>query len=258
MQRNHRTRGPRKGKKKRPPRSSSSVPGRGRRGTHTIVRSVERICPDEMEVVLTYPQTFALTVAGVVLAKRFTPNAAYDVDPNLGSTSTPGFAEWAALYTFYRVTGYRVVSEVRTLETFPVSVFSINTNIDPGTSGSNYQNYATEPYCKWKVIGPASGANGCRFVHNVDCAKLLGSESIEQADSLRAVTSANPADLLWYGIGVQSTTGSNLTAGTYVTMFIEMRVRFYARRDTLLSFLAPAVEKLNTERLLNKALEKKP
>lgn len=227
------------------------VPGVERKGKHSIIRSPNQVCPDEMETVLTYPSLFILSAgAATFVARRWTPNAAYDVDPTLGSTSTPGFAEWSALYTYYRVTGYEVILDMSNLETFPIAVFSCNTNTDLGTGGSSYYSYATNPYCKHVMLSGKGGIDKLRIRHKIDCAALLGSEALEQADSLRAPTGAVPADLLWYNLGLYGT--ANLTNGVYCSLQIKMRVRFYGRKENLTTFLSPTLSSIEAERQTEK------
>jgi len=215
---------------------------RGKKGiwndqSHTVVRARQLVAPDEMDVSLKYPiGGTLLNAAGTLKAQRWTPNAAYDVDPVLGSTSTPGFAEWATLYTYYRVVSYSVSIVIVNLETFPISVFSINSNIDPGTTGGSWRDYQAEPYCKYGVVAGSSGINKIRFFHKISCSKLLGSASVQQADSMRSLVTGVPADLLYYGIGLFAVTGANMTNGVYYQGNIQMNIKFYARVNVLTSF----------------------
>jgi len=219
----------------------------------TVVRTVNQVTPDEVDVILTYPAAATLlNAAGTLKAQRWTPNAAYDVDPVLGSTSTPGFAEWAALYTYYRVVSYSIDAEVANLEAFPITVYSINSNVDPHTIGSGYIDYQTQPYSKVAIVGAVSGKGTVRFKHNVSVSKLLGSNAVDTADSLRSLTNAVPADLVYYAIGLFSVTGANMANGVMYQVNIKMNVKFYGRQNLLTSFL-PTRAEFDKVRNFNKA-----
>jgi len=202
---------------------------------HTVIRSPERVMPDEMDVVLGYPIAGQLAAAVTTIAKVWTPNAPYDVDPVLGSTSTPGFAEWATLYTYYRVFKYRVELEMCNLDTTPTSVYFVHVNENPGTVGTSYLDYAAQAYCSHDMVGNSTGFNKLRYRKTINCAKLLGSVSIETADSTRSLTNAVPADLLFFAIGLRSPASTNLTNGCVYSGFIFMTIRFYGRQNILTS-----------------------
>jgi len=197
----------------------------------TVVRTLDQVCPDEVDVILTYPAAGTLHNASLTVSQRWTPNAAYDVDPTLGSTSTPGFSEWAAMYTYYRVVSYDVDMMVSNLEAFPLIVYSINTNEDPHLLGTGFIDYQTQPFSKTAIIGSLTGAANARFHHHVPCAKLLGSNAVDTADSLRAVTTGVPADLLWYGLGIQAPPGSLCNNGVLFNLKIRMNIKFYGRQN---------------------------
>jgi len=202
---------------------------------HTVVRSPEKVMPDEMDVVLGYPLGGQLAAAATTIAKVWTPNAAWDVDPVLGSTSTPGFAEWATLYTYYRVFKYKIELEMCNLDTTPTSVYFVHTNENPGTVGTSYLDYAAQAYCSHNMVGNSTGFNKLRYRKTINCAKLLGSAALETADSLRSLTNAVPSDLLFFGIGLRSPASTNLTNGCVYSGYIFMTIRFYGRQNILTS-----------------------
>lgn len=210
---------------------------------HSIVHIRQNLMPDEVDVPLVYVATRYMsmaTTAGAIV--RWQPNAAYDVDPLLGSTSTSGFAEWAAFYTYYRVTAYQVVYEVANAEAFDIYVFFLNTNTDPGTNITNIAQFSTHPYCRRTICAAISGGRTIvKDRQRLTVAKILGSQAVQQADSLRSLTNGVPADLIWTGVGCEAT-GSNLftTAGVNVLVSIKMFVKFYGRVEGLSSLLERA------------------
>jgi len=221
---------------------------------HSAVTSIQDMSPDEMDVTLGYPILGQIADATTFhSAKRWQPNAAYDVDPLLGSTSTPGFSEWASLYSYYRVYSYEVDVQVTNLDAQPYGLYFLNTNTDPGLSGTDYFDYASGPYCKRSMLSIAGG--GSDTIHHkmtVNCAKVLGSIAIETSDSTRAVVTSVPADLLFTGIGVRSATATNMVSGVVFNGVIRMKIRFYGRQN-LLTTLSPQAKLFEEERLRRKA-----
>lgn len=190
---------------------------------------------DSLLVKLRYPLRGTLATVGTVIAKRYTPNAAYDVDPVLGSTSTPGFAEYAALYTYYRVEKFRVQVTMSNLDNLSVSLYTTASNTDPGTAGTNYYDFAQSAFGRTFELAPFYSGRGTVTVRqSVSVPKLLGMTTA-QADSFRSVTTSIPTDLVYWGFGIYSNAGTNFANGVGYSGYIEMFVRFYSRQDQLLS-----------------------
>jgi hypothetical protein len=219
-------------------------------GRTVVVRPVESA--DSMIVRLRYPIRGTLAAVSTVIAKRWQPNGAYDVDPVLGSTSTPGFAEYAALYTYYRVTSFKVHAKFSNLDNLPYALYSVVSNTDPGTAGTNYYDFAQSAFGRTYELAPFySGAGSTTHRQHINISKLVGMP-IKQADSFRSVTTAIPADLVFWGVGLYSISGSNFLNGVAYDGYIEMRVKFYARQDQLLSFLKPTPVESEAQRQIFK------
>jgi len=118
------------------------------RGAHTTVsRPVG--APDRMAVKLRFPfEVVVNNAASTRVSRRWHTNALYDVDPVFLSTTIPWFTEYSAMYAYNRVLSYRVQISLSNLEVFPVSVYFVHLNTDPGTGGVNFVNYANGPYGK--------------------------------------------------------------------------------------------------------------
>jgi len=197
---------------------------------------------DSLDVRLRYPIRGTLATVGTVISKRWQPNAAYDVDPVLGSTSTPGFAEYAALYTYYRVHKYRVHMTFSNLDNLGISLYSTHSNTDPGTAGTNYVSYAQSAFGKTFELAPFySGRGTVTLDQTVQVHQVLGM-SVAQADSFRSVTTSVPSDIVYWGFGIYSNAGANFANGVSYTGYIEMDVRFYSRHDQLLSLMKSGAE----------------
>lgn len=237
-----RGKGGRRGKRRGGRRGKGRIPG---------ARMPGKTMPSYIKVKLRWPLIAPGVGSGAaVAAKRYTPNNAYDVDPSLGSTSTPGFSEWAAFYTYYRVMSYRVDVTAENLDTIAANWYIYHTNTDPGTTGTSSPSYAQTFLGATRALGFSTGEGKARYTKSVSVSKILGMP-IGTADSFRSLVSAGPADLVYFGFGVYSDSGANFTSGITITGWIEMDVRFYGSKDLLTTFKAdPAVQE--AERLFYK------
>lgn len=183
--------------------------GMQRGGHFPLMKSVSTtsgqrpVIPPEMDVMLSFQVNKTITnAAGTTAMVRYTVNGAYDVDPVLGSTSTPGFAEWATLYTYYRVvkSGYKI--EICNNEAFPVRVYSLFQNTDPGTVG-NLQ-FPGNPLAKSFLLSAKGGQDRTVLRDTQQTAVITGARGVEFEDNYRAAVTANPVDLTWMGIGGNS------------------------------------------------------
>ena len=207
--------------------------------------------PDSFRVKLRYPIQNTLTVVGTVIAKRWTPNAAYDVDPVLGSTSTPGFAEWSGLYTYYRVVKYKVHMNFVNLDNLGVALFTYNTNVDPGTAGSSGAQYAQSTFGRTYDLAPFYSGGGKVVLNQTLSVKRILGMPVMQADSFRSLTTSTPSDLVYFGFTILSSSGVNFTNGIQYSGYIEMDTIFFARKELLTSFF-PSREDWEAQRIFFK------
>jgi len=184
------------------------------------------IIPPETDVLLSFQVNKLITnAAGTTAMVRFQPNAAYDVDPILGSTNTPGFAEWATLYAYYRVVkvGYKI--EICNNEAFPVRSYALFQNTDPGTVG-NLQ-FPGNPMAKSYLLSAKGGMDRTTLTDTKQVATIVGARGVETEDNYRAAVTGNPLDLIYLGIGGNSIGISFLPNGITCSGVIKMWVRFY-------------------------------
>lgn len=201
--------------------------------TRSTTLSRPLIAPDELDVRLQFRKYGTMTNGAAPIASVvFNPNAAYDVDPTLGSTETYGFDEYAALYSYYRVVGYSYDVTLTSNSGYPLMTYVMNSNITlPGTS---YSLYSTNPYCHSQLIAPLSGAPSTkRFRGYVPISKLAGTPSVESADSFRSLTTGNPADLVWLTIAGEALITTDFINALSYDVKIIMDVRFYSREVDL-------------------------
>lgn len=211
------------------PRSKGHFPSAGNRsGTATYTR----VAPDELDVKLLY-RDFRTVTNGLspIAAKAFHTNAAYDVDPALGSTETYGFDEYAALYSYYRVISYEYEITVVNPTSYVMMAYVLNTNVDPTLSGSRFDLYSTNPHCQSKLITYIS-PNTHTFRGRHQIAQIVGTPSIEMADSFRSVTTGVPSDLTWITVAAECLSPAADISFSY-DLKLTMRTRFYGREVDL-------------------------
>lgn len=221
--------------------------GRGglpKRVNHIVRFVPQNVYPDEMDVILDYPAGFVMVDAGSQhIAKRFQVNCPYDVDPTLGSTSTPGFAEWASFYSYSRTVKAQITCHTSNLCTNPIGVFLINSNSDPGTAGTNYFDMACFPNNKHAVLSlQGGGKDTVTFSQSYSLSKITGSSVVETDDNFASLNNTVPANKVWFGVGGLSLTANNITPGVAVLVYIRMWIRFYERVNTLTSFSKESFE----------------
>jgi len=166
-----------------------------------------------------------LTGAGPTAA-RFTVNAAYDVDPILGSTNTTYFAELAALYNRCLVIAYEYHLIVTTADTAPITLYVINTNLDPGAVSTNYHQYAMNPNSTVRGIQPGCPPVVIRGRHTV--ASIVGRQ-IEQDTSFQSLTNTTPANVIFLGMGALGAIAA-MTTGIGIELRVTLQVRFFERK----------------------------
>lgn len=184
------------------------------------------IVPSRLDTRLRSTFIFTLT-GGTTVTRRYNPNSAYTPEVGGATGTTPGYSELAALYGFYRVMGHQYKAICTNLEAFPVSIVAINSNNDPTTSAGVVQ--ANNDLCTTKVLSSKGGMDRATLSGRFTVARILGSRSVEQADTYRSLINGNPADVTWLGLGAQSGTGTSLTLGVVVVLELVQFVSFYDR-----------------------------
>jgi len=192
--------------------------------------------PDEFNTVLTFVDGIRIGTTGAGSAVyRFQTNGCYDVDPIFGTTSTPGFSELAALYYYYRPYAYQIFLTMSNGEVFPLSYFLVHTNADPGTTyGPSYSLGSGNAFGSSGVLGSVGSAPAHYRSRKIRVAELVGGVDVETGDNWKGGSSANPTDLVFFGLAVVSETVANVftaTGGVTFSIRVKMWVRFYDRKN---------------------------
>jgi hypothetical protein len=213
----------RRNKKKNPNRRRKN----NNRGT-VIMRNPQQA--DRVVVTLRWPVASVLTSSGnSVVARRWTPNALYDIDPTFGSTSLPGYSEWVAFYNWNLVPSYSYNITLVNNEAFPVVIYIVNGTVDPGTTGTNFYEYSTAKYGKQKILSAKGGNDRCTIKGRVSVSKLVGL-NIFQDNSFRGSSTSNPTTLVYFGIGYNSLANDFTSAGVSFQLELNVRASFFSRK----------------------------
>lgn len=192
--------------------------------------------PDQFDTTLLFvTQGYSYFAGATFGLTRYTPNGAYDVDPSLGSTSTSGFAELAALYYYYRVVAYQVEYDLANNEAFPLAWSVVHVNSDPGTSTlANYTTGSGNAFGRSGIMCAGSGVGIAHYKSRViKLSELVGGVDVETGDNWRGGSAANPTDLVYTGFAVSSPASRSLTSNNGISwnVRIKMWVRFYDRKN---------------------------
>jgi len=206
-------------------------------GTGTLAQKLMRnrnIVPDRQYTLLKfngYGRALVPTVTGNI-GLRFRPSSAFDVDPLLGSTATPGFAEWAAFYNNYRVTSSRIrISFSNTSSTQGVLVVVCPLNVDPGASPGVVvvNSWIDHPYQQHRIVGTAGSPPTTMHVE-MSTEKIFGSKMIYMDDNFQALVTTNPVNNWYWALGFISSVIPGAPFGVDYLVDIEMGVEFFSRK----------------------------
>jgi hypothetical protein len=191
------------------------------------------IVSDRIVTRLSYCGVSALAVPlGGVAAVRYRPSAVFDVDPNLGSTSVPGFNELATLFFNYRVFMSRIIIRV-VGGVAPTSIVLLPLNADPtGAPGAlTVQSWTSNSYRDYQLI-PAQGGPTIELTRKMSTEKIFGSKMVLFDDNFASATNTIPVNNWFWAIGAINSAGGLATTCT-LTVQIDMGVEFFTRRTVL-------------------------
>jgi hypothetical protein len=189
--------------------------------------------PASKKVRLVYSAGKALveSAAGLGGFNFYRLNSVYDVDTAFGSTATPGFAEWSAFYSNYRVWSVAVRAEIVVggLTGIPTSAtVCLVPNPLQATLPSSATSWPVQPGALHKTLvnNTSGGTNLAVLQKRYSLPKLFRvtqSQFINDFD-YSATTSSNPARQGYLALTVQglnSSTGAALSAQMYFSFEVE-------------------------------------
>lgn len=190
--------------------------------------------PQSKRVRLTWSGTGAMVeaAAGVGVEKLYRLNGVYDVDTAVGSTTTPGFTEWATFFTSYRVWRSSIHVEATcsggsagTLAT--VVLYPNATN----TFTSSVAGWSVAPYAVRKTIRAdttSGGANIARLTAHYDMPsvfRVTRTQFLSDFD-FTALTTTTPAKQAYAAIAAYGV-GSATAVACVFQILVEMDIEFF-------------------------------
>jgi len=198
----------------------------------TIPRSVGFVVPDRLRTSLRFWKApilnFSVLTTQVI---RLQPSAAYDIDPSIGGTVPPGFAEMATLYNSYRVRSSRcVVEATNTSATSMLQITLLPTNLDPG--GSPTSTYVTssreQPYATSKSLPPTGGPT-VKLSSNMSTEKIFGSPMVRYDDNFAALVNAIPVNNWFWIVAIYAGAVQSAAEPVFVNIGVDIDIDFYDR-----------------------------
>ena len=199
-----------------------------------LPRSVTSIIPDRMYTKLRFYGLGNLVVPTVtnVVGARYRPTAAFDIDPLLGSTATPGFAELSALYGAYRVTtSIMKISVCNQSATQGAVVVLVPLLIDPGATPTfpTVTAWTESPYAVHKLVGVA-GSPTEHLSCSMSTEKISGSKWVYFDDNWTSAVSTVPVNNWYWAVGAYCPVvpGTAVTINTDIC--IDIGIEFFQRK----------------------------
>jgi len=158
-------------------------------------------------------------------------NSVYDPDPSLGSGSISGFAEWAAMYRYYRVIGFGYDVTISNMETFPVAVGVVPAS--ESISSATAHNLAELPYAKSSLLSGKGGLDKVRFSGYHPLADLVGESTLFYSDNYASAVTTNPASLLYFSTWANCDGAHTLGNGVFQMTKYYYSVIFYKKVPNL-------------------------
>lgn len=202
-----------------------------------LPRSVTNIVPDRTYTRLRFMGYGNLVIPTISthIGARYRPSSAFDIDPLLGSTATPGFTELAAFYSNYRVTSSRckfIFSNTSSVQGCVVVVLPLN--VDPGSTPSlaTVQSWIEQPYAKIKCCGN-SGSPAVTISSDMSTEKIFGSKMVYLDDNFQSLVTTNPVNNWYWAVGAMSPLAPASAQTVNVLIDIEIGVEFFSRKALL-------------------------
>jgi hypothetical protein len=189
-----------------------------------------KFAPPKVSVNLKFTKSVQILAAGGITANIiFTPTNAFDIDPLFASTAMPGFAEWAALYRYYRVLSSSIQADFMNSDPIPGTVAIVPVNFSPGanhTATTTIQ-LLGQPDARCKPLGAITGNGITTLRHRASTAKFAGARFTGSTDEYSApvALTSGPVnnwhwDLIWYPANL-------MTAGVLCHLTLKVQVVFY-------------------------------
>jgi hypothetical protein len=157
--------------------------------------------PPRFRTNLCFSKSVSINNAGGISANvRFCPTYVYDIDPTLGSTACPGFAELSVLYRYYRLNGSSITVDFLNYEAFPATVGVIPLNFDPTAnhSATTTVSYMSDVLMHTGPVGAITGSSVKTIKHAVSTAFYAGAVNKHVIDNYVGSSSGTSPANNWF------------------------------------------------------------
>lgn len=208
-----------------------------RRRSYGRRRLFKSVCsPQKVNVKLRYLEVASPNFPGAASTfafKEYRLNSAFDVASALGNTSTPGFAEWAAFYKFYRVNMAVMQVTFYNPSTSPcyVGIWAAPLSQTNLTTWSDFMETTGNPYSKRYLLGSqGSGSDRVTLKIVAPLGRLVGNKIRYTADALySSATTTSPTNICPGYVFVASNDGTSNTGVIMCDIRITQYVTFFDR-----------------------------
>jgi len=156
---------------------------------------------------------------------RYRPTYTYDVDPVIGSTAVPFFAELALLYRQYRVLGSKIRVNFSNYDQQPTSVAVCPVNVDPGINALPGA-YFSSMTAKTGQVGSIQGNSREYLEVEWRTDNFAGSKWNNASDPYTGGPGAIAPVNFWYW-SIHAYNPSTLTNGLYFNVTMDMDICFF-------------------------------
>lgn len=187
----------------------------------------QQLFPTQTDATVGYSTTINLTAANPYYAYPLRPNAAYDIDPSLGSTATQGLQEMAALYGKMRVLSYSGEVDFVSIGIYPTEVTLMHTRIPNGVTagGANVDLTLQDmnPMIQRAFLGHSYAGTGKHtFTFNKSISDIVGNKAPLTDDLYESTTTGVPSEFTYLHLGAKASTG-NASVVARVRLFLHVR-----------------------------------
>jgi len=212
------------------------VPGLEVNALTRLPLTVSNIMPDRLYTRLTYngSKAFVTLTGASQVAYRWTPSAAYDIDPLLGSTTTVGYTEISAFYNNYRVLASTLKIQSATQATVGCTAVILPLNADPGATPSNavVASWFNNPYNKRAVMRTA-GSPTRVISRKMSTEKIYGSKTVYFDDNFASLTNTVPNNNWYWAVATVYSGAVAANQTVLIEVDITIDVEFYSRKVLL-------------------------
>lgn len=195
------------------------------------------IVPNRKFIKLRYIETSTSTLSGGATSTylNYKVNDAYDVASAVGSTAMPGYAEWSAFYSKYRVHASKVkfTAHNESINPYYMGLFYTVPPTVFATSWGNFMETRGNPHSKVKMLSSSSNTGSKQTITMYrKHAGLFGDKLEYLADQAYAGTvSSHPSSIVYATVWLGSYDGvTNLPAITPFNIEVTLWLEFYSRK----------------------------